>query len=189
MRRFLIPALMISLLLTGCGERSAALQRRVTEQRERFAAAETLGFTADVTADLGGEVFQCTLAVSGGADTVTAEVTAPESIAGARTRFENGEAVLEYGEVSLGVGPSGTEGLSPVRAAALLHSALRSGFLQRCWTEREESRELVAAELYVTDDADLTLWFEKETMTPVHCEFSQAGSTVVRCEIRDFAIR
>ena len=188
MRRFLIPALVISLLLTGCGERGAAVQRRVEEQREKTANAEEIKFTADITANFGNEVFNCTLDCCAGTDTVTAEVTAPESVAGIRVRITDGKTALEYGEISLGVGAAGTTGISPVSAVPLLISALRSGFLQRCWTEREEDRELVVAELYVTDEAALTVWYEEETMTPVHCEFSQDGSTVLRCEIRDFSM-
>ena len=59
MRRMFLPALMITLLLTGCG--GAAPERKIEELRETLTAAEEITVTADVTADLESEVFQCTL--------------------------------------------------------------------------------------------------------------------------------
>ena len=189
MRRYLIlPALMISLLLGGCGG-AGAEQRKVEELREKAAAAEEITFTADVTANLGSEVFDCTLRCDAGPESVTAEVISPESVAGVRARTENGGITLEFEDVSLGIGSTDPDDPAPLSVPALLVTALRSGFLQRCWTEREESRELIAAEIYATDAAALTVWFDRLDMTPLYCELSRAGEMVFSCEIRDFAMR
>lgn len=188
MRRFLLPALMISLLLSGCGGNNAAL-RKVEEQRAKLAAAEEMHFTAEITANEGDTLFTCTLLCSATADTVQMEVLSPESIAGVRTEVKDGETALEYGDVFLGVGAAGLNGVTPVSAVPLLVSALRTGFLQRCWTERDGERELIAAEEYAADETALTIWYEREEMLPVHCDFSQEGQTVLRCEIRDFTMR
>ena len=187
MRRFLMPALMISLLLTGCGAGGA--EERLKAQREKLSAAEEITFTADITADLGSEVFDCTLDCAWTPEELTVQVSAPESITGVCTRFRDGEAVLEFGDVSLGVGTAGEEGLSPVSAVPLLTDALRSGFLRRVWRERDGERELLAAEIYVTDAAALTMWFDAETLTPLHGEFYRDGRMILRCEIRDFTFR
>ena len=184
MRRYLLPALMISLLLSGCG--GAGAERMIAEQHQKFAEAEALSFTADVTANIGDEVFDCTLACSFEQETVTVEVLAPESVAGVRARVADGSLALEYEGLSLGVGTAGLEDITPVGAGPLLVQALRSGFLQRCWTERDGDRELLAAQVYVSDLAALTLWYDAETLTPTHGEFSQDGAVVLRCEIRDF---
>ena len=184
MRRYLLPALMISLLLSGCG--SAGVQRKIAEQNQRFAAAEALSFTADVTANLGAEVFDCTLACAFAGEAVTVEVLAPESVAGIRARVEDGSVALEYEGLSLGVGTAGLDDITPVGAGPLLIQALRSGFLQRCWTERDGDRALLVAQVYDSDLAALTLRYDGETLTPLHWEVSQDGAVVLRCEIRDF---
>ena len=184
MRRYLLPALMISLLLSGCG--GAGAERKIAEQNQRFAEAEALSFVADVTANVGEEVFDCTLACAFAGEAVTVEVLAPESVAGVRARVADGSLSLEYEGLSLGVGTAGLDSITPVGAGPLLVQALRSGFLQRCWTERDGERELLAAQLFVSDLAALTLWYDGETLTPVHGEFSRDGAVVLRCEIRDF---
>ena len=189
MRRFLIPALMISLLLTGCGASGAAVQRKVEEQRDRTAKAAEITFSADVTENLGNEAFNCTLNCAAGPETVTAEVVSPASVAGIRAKTENGGTMLEYESISLAVGTAGTEGLSPFSAVPLLVNALRAGFIQRCWTERTDAGELIAAEIYATDAAALTVWFNAADMTPVHCDFLRDGSVALRCEIRDYSMR
>ena len=184
MRRYLLPALMISLLLSGCG--SAGVQQKIAEQNEKLAAAEELSFTADITANIGDEVFECSLACAFDKETVTAEVLAPESVAGVRARVADGSVALEYEGLSLGVGTAGLDSITPIGAVPLLVQALRSGFLQRCWTERDGDRTLLVAQIYVSDLAALTLWYDGETLTPIHGEFSRDGAVVLRCEIKDF---
>lgn len=186
MRRCLLPALMISLLLSGCGS-AAGIQRKITEQNQKLAAAEALSFTVDVTANLDQEVFDCTLACQAGPEEITVELLAPESLAGVRARVGVDGVSLEYGEMSLGVGTAGLESVTPVSVPPLLVQALRSGFLQRCWSERDGERELLVSQIYVNDDADLTLWYDGETLLPVHGEFSREGELLLRCEIRDFS--
>ena len=188
MRRLLLPALMISLMLSGCGGTNAAM-RRVEEQRELFAGAEEMTFTADITADAGDELFSCTLHCTAEPDLTHVELLAPESLIGVRAEIKDGEATLEYGEISLGIGPAGLDSVTPVSAVPLMVSALRDGFLQRCWTEQDGGRKLIAAEEYAEEKTALTIWYDSETMQTVHCEFSQDGKTVLRCEVRDFTMR
>ena len=185
MRRYLLPALMISLLLSGCG--GAGVQQKIAAQNEKLAAAEELSFAADVTANIGSEVFDCSLSCIFDKGTVTVEVLAPESVAGVRARVSDGSVALEYEGLSLGVGTAGLDDITPIGAVPMLVQALRSGFLQRCWTERDGERTLLAAQLYVSDLAALTVWYDGETLTPIHGEFSRDGAVVLRCEIRDFS--
>lgn len=187
MRRFLIPALMISLLLAGC-RGTAGTEQKIEEQRDRFAAAE-LSFTAEVTADLGSEVFECTLCCSASGDAVTVEVTAPENIAGVRAHIKGGETTLEYDGVQLVVGRAGTEGVSPVSAMPLLMSALRTGHVIRAWTEGGAKGELAAAEIYASDDCGITVWFDTAAWTPVYAELSVDGEVAVKCNISGFTVQ
>lgn len=183
MRRWIVPVLMISLLLGGCGN---SAQEKLTRQRETLADAGTIAFTAEITADIGSEVFSCTARCSWTPEETVIELTAPENLAGIRARLRDGETLLEYEQISLGVGNAGATELSPAAAVPLLAEALRSGFLQRCWTERQEERELLAAQIYVSDAAELTVWYDGETLAPAAAEFSRDGAMALRCEITDF---
>ena len=63
MRKRVLPVLMIiALILAGCGE-AAALEKGFTETRERWFGAETIAFTAGVSAEFADSRFDCTLKV------------------------------------------------------------------------------------------------------------------------------
>ena len=186
MKRVIAPVLMITLLLAACGG-GAVLEERVEARRDALAAAERISFTAEVTADLGSEVFESTLACTATPEGVTMEVISPELIAGvtATATAGAGETAMEYGSVQLLVGATDAPG--PFSALPLLCEALRTGHVIRAWSEDG----LVAAEFYAGDERGLTVWFDESGLTPVHAEFysgSADGHVDVRCEIRDFIV-
>ncbi len=183
MRRWLIPALMITLLLSGCG--NGAQERRLDELRRTLAAAQKAAVTADVTANLGNERFSCTLACTVTADETAVELIAPETVAGIRAIVGRDAASIEYEGLSLGLG-GWTPDTSPVTALPLLLNALRAGSVLRGWTEREGEQTLLVRDYYVTDDTTLTVWFDDGGLLPVRAEFVCGGETVLRCEILDF---
>ncbi len=182
MRRWIVPALMIMLLLTGCGD--GAAERKLDGTCKAIAAAEELSMTADVTANLGNERFSCTLACTVDADGATVEVKAPETIAGIRALVGAEGTTIEYEGLSLGIGND--RDTAPVTALPLLLNALKSGSTLRTWTEREGEREIVVREYYLTDDTSLAVWLDAETLCPLHAEFRQGGAVTIRCEITQF---
>ena len=186
MRRWILPALMISLLLTGCGD--SAREREIDGMRKTLAAAEEIAVTADITANLGSERFSCTLRCTQTAKQTAVELTAPETVAGIRAVVGGDGMQLEYAGLSLGVG-GWTPDAAPVTALPLLLTALQSGSTLRCWTEWEEERTLFVREYYVTDDAAMTVWYDASTLLPAHAELRRGGETVLRCEILDFTYR
>ena len=186
MRRWLLPALMIALLLSGCS--GGAPERKLEEMRRSLAAAEEAAITADVTAFLGDERFSCALLCRADAERVTVEVTAPETIAGIRAVIGTDGTTIEYEDISLGIGGAGTDA-APVTALPLLLAALRNGSTLRRWTEREGERTLFVREYYVTDDTSLTVWFDASSLLPAYAEFSRNGAAVLHCEIREFSYR
>ncbi len=186
MRRWLLPALMIPLLLAGCG-RSAA-ERKVDEMRAALRASVEIAVTADVTANLGDERFSCTLECRTDAEKTTVEIIAPESVAGIRAVVSGDGTKIEYAGLSLGVG-GWRPGSAPVTALPLLLTALKSGSTLRTWTEWEGERTVFVRELYVTDDTTLCVWIDAATTLPIHAEYSQGGETLLRCEIKDFSYR
>ena len=186
MRRWVLPALMITLLLAGCG--SAAPERKLDEMRRALAAAEEIGVTAEVTEKLGDERFSCTLRCVCAPERSTVEVCAPESIAGIRAVVGPDAATLEYEGLSLGIGALGPEP-APVTALPLLLRALRGGSTLRSWTEWEGERTLFVREYYVMDDDTLTVWLDAQTLLPVHAELARGGEMLINCEISEFTYR
>ena len=187
MRRFLIPALMISLLLSGCGENAA--ERKIEQHRDSYAAAELMSFRAEITAKWSDEVFSCTLDCGSTAEEITVEVIEPESIAGVTAHLRDGEAELEYGGVRLSVGTAGMQGLQPVSAVPLLCRALKAGHVIRSWTEKAADGELIAAEIFADENYGLTLWFDSADLTPRHAELSADGTVMITCDFIDFQVR
>ena len=186
MRRWLLPALMMALLLTGCGQ--SAPERKIDGMRKTLAAAEEIAVTADVTANLGEERFSCTLRCLAAPDQTVVEVRAPESIAGIRAIVGGDGTKLEYAGLSLGVGGWEPDA-APVTALPLLLRALRGGSTLRTWTEWEGERTLFVRELYVTEDTTLTVWLDGATLLPAHADFTRGGETMLRCEITEFTYR
>ena len=184
MRRILIPALMITLLLSGCGD--AAPERKLEELRNKLNAAAEIHVIADVAADLGAEQFTCSLDCRASAEETTVELTAPEAVAGVRARIGPDGMTVEYDGVALGVGGVPNGKTAPVNALPLLLAALKTGSTLRKWTERDADRTLYVREFYVTDDDTLTVWQDGETLLPVCAEFTRGGAAVLRCEIREF---
>lgn len=178
-------ALMMALLLTGCGK---AAEERLEENREKLAAAERIAFTAALRADLGREEFCCVLEAERTPDGTSLTITEPEELAGITARLlPEGEGLLEYDGVSLSLGSALTDGPGPLQCMPLLFDALREGHVVRAWTERDGETELLAAELWVVDDLGLTVWFRAADLTPVHAGFTRDGQEFLRCELSGFS--
>lgn len=183
MRRWFLPALMITLLLTGCG--GTRPERRLEQLRDTLNAAQSVTVTADVTASLEDEVFSCTVRCTAQPDSTTVELTAPETIAGIRAVTDGEGTRIEYDGVSLGVGSMPDGRLSPAGALPQLLTALRTGSVLRSWTEREGEQGFLVTEFYIADDTTLAVWLDASELTPLSAEFRREGAVVLRCEIRD----
>lgn len=184
MRRWLLPALMMTLALSACT--LTAPERKIEEQRRTLAAASELAVTADVEANLGDEVFSCTLRCTATPETAAVEVLAPETVAGIRAVLDAEGTTVEYEGVALGVGAENSEIPSPLCALPRLLHALRAGSVLRTWTEWEGERTLFVESYYVTDDTDACVWYDGETLSPKYAEFRRGGQMAVRCVITDF---
>lgn len=187
MRRALLPALMITLLLAGCGG-EAALEERLETRRDEYAAAETLSFTAEITADLGSEVFPCTLACAATPEETRVEVIEPATVAGVTAGVRTGETELRYEGLQLSFGAADAGAASPMAFAPLLADALRTGHIVRAWKETDGGTPRIAAEIYVDDARQLTVWYAFDTLTPQAASLSSGGAEAIRCTLREFRL-
>ena len=186
MRRVIVPVLMISLLLGGCGD-EAKHEEKIGELRTELAQAAEISFTADITADLGGSDFACRLQCTATGDETEIEVVEPENIAGITARLKAGEASLSYEGVELYIGAL-KGNLSPVSAVPVLLDALKNGYLTQCWREGGEEQTLLAAQVYVDENTSALLYFDEENMQLLHGELVIDGKTVVQCGISGLTI-
>lgn len=170
----------LCLLLCGCGKDAEA---QVKAAQDRLNEAERLCFTAAVTADLGTERFSCTLEVGSSETETTITVIEPEALSGVRARWTEDGAALEYEDLALSLGTilNGTTG--PVEAMPMLCAILRGGHIIHAWTERDGETALLAADYYQTDEQTWTVWFDANTLAPVHAALRESGRTTVSCEI------
>ena len=111
MKRTILFALMIPLLLTGCGA------RRDTENWKAFAetveTAERISFHAEITAhwEDSSASFGADVARAGGETHIT--LTAPETVSGITVRAKDGETAVEFDGVILSLDAGRSETLSP----------------------------------------------------------------------------
>lgn len=185
MKRVFPVLMIIALLLAGCGE-AAALEKGLAEAREAWAQAESIGFTAEVTAELSDSVFDCSLAVTRSGEETAVEVLAPENIAGIKARLKAGETEIEYDGVILAVGDAALGEISPLAAMPMLMDALLQGHARSIWTESQGEEAFAVAELYVSETEYALLWLQRENFAPRHMELVSEGRAVVKCEIISF---
>ena len=186
MRQVIVPVLMIiSLLLGGCRENDK-LQRELDGAREEWAAANSLSFTASVTAELSDSVFECVLECTKSEETLVVEIKSPENIAGIRARLSEGKTELEYDGLILAVGDPMKGEISPLSAMPIIMQALTEGHAMRIWPERDGEQEMLCAEVYVSESDCAKLWFDRENCNFVHAELVSDGRAVVKCEIVSF---
>ena len=185
MRKFLVSVLMMTLLLlSGCGEREARLERDFDEFRRSVTETENLTASVRLTAMTGGTVseYLLSLAYDGSAASVT--IAEPELLAGITAVAERGQTEIEYESVRLGAGALDETGLTPVSALPAVIDAVQSGYLELLWWEEP----YLCARLHVSDSSVLTLWLEGDTITPYVAEIASDGRVVVRAVFEEWTI-
>ena len=177
MKRTVLFALMIPLLLTGCGA------RRNTENWKAFAQAvenaERISFHADIA------VHREDTAAAFGAD-VTHEngetlitLTAPDTVSGIAVRAADGKASLEFDGVMLSLDAGRGEALSPCGAPARLLSVLTGG-------APEYADESSAA--FTGADGERVTVYRNEAGALTGAEIARGGKTILTLSITDWTI-
>ena len=186
MKRTAWAVLMIlCFLLCGC-DGSAELENSVAEARQRWAEAESIGFTADVVTELEDSVFECVLRCTVSEEEYLVELISPENIAGIKARLRKDESTLEYDGLILALEDSVIGECSPLKGSAMLTKAILEGHIRSIWTETDGERELIAGEIYISENEYAGIWLDKEKLDPCYMELVSGGRAVVKCRIDSF---
>ena len=177
MKRTILFALMIPLLLTGCGA------RRDAENWKAFAeaveTAERISFHAEITAHWEGTsaLFGADIARKGGETRIT--LTAPETVSGISVHAKDGETTVEFDGVILSLDAGQSETLSPCGAPQRMLAALTQGAMEYCAAS--------SASFTAPDGESVTLWRD-ETGALTGAEIARDGRKVLTLEITDWTM-
>lgn len=186
MKHFALPALMImALLLCGCSK-TATLEERFENERISWSEAESISFTAEIVTELNDSSFECTLQCIKNSSGISLEILSPENISGIKAKLNEDETRIEYEGIILALENSSIGEHSPVSAAAMIMKGLFQSPLTQIWTEKAQERELIVAELYLTDRDYARLWFSGENFSLINAELVSDHRAVVKCKISSF---
>lgn len=188
MRKALLFAPMLMLLLTACG--GGEEKDLAAELQQQYAQLSAATMEADVTCHYGDEVREYTLLCAYTPDSSTVTVLAPEDLAGISATVSGGELTLSYDDISLDAGTYSAAAVSPVAALPRLMEAAGRGFV----TER--SRETVGerpclrlcCDLEGREETVYITWFDQETLLPIRSEILDDGVLVFAVEWTQFTV-
>ena len=161
MRKALLFAPMLMLLLTACGGGEEKDPGTVLQQQ--YAAVAEATMEADVTCHYEGEERTYTLLCAYTPEKSTITVMAPDNLAGISATLEGEELTLSYDDISLDAGSYSAAAISPVAALPKLMAAASAGYLT------EQSEETVGERSCLRLSFDLseeevtlyTTWFDQ----------------------------
>ena len=183
MKRTMVFALMIPLLLTGC-----VSPRQDENEWKTWTAslsrAEEIAFTAEIVSRGGGGEIAFTADVTRKGGRTALTVTAPETIRGVTAAAEDGKKTLEYEGLILELDALGEDSLPPCSAGELLLRGIREGPL--LWTGRSGEHRTGAFSL--TDGETLTLWRGADG-APVYAEIARGESPELILRITNWHIK
>lgn len=187
MRKVLLFALMMTLLVTGCGGEKENLSEKLQQQYALVAAAT---LEADVTCHYEDEVREYTLLCAYTPQRSTVTVLAPEQLGGITATLENGELTLSYDEISLDAGTYSAAAISPVAALPKLMEAAAEGYITEESTEEVDQRQCLRLSADLSDQPGTlyTTWFDAESMLPLRSEISTDGFVVYEVSWRNFQV-
>lgn len=187
MRKALLFAPMLMLLLTACGGEEKDLAADIQQQ---YAAVEAADMEADITCHYDDEVRAYTLLCTYTPEESTITVLAPANLAGISATVADGEVALSYDDISLDAGTYSAAAVSPVAALPNLMRAAASGGLVEQSEETVGERQCLRLS-YALPDEDGTAyatWFDRETLLPLRSEISVDGTLVFEVAWTSFAV-
>ena len=192
MRKLLLCVLMMTALLTGCGqEKGSEAEELALTIRGEYLAMEACAAQAAVTADYGQRVYEYKMAVAVNGEETVLTLSEPETVAGLTARLTGAENLLEFDDVCVETGPMDESGLTPISALPAMLEAARSGYITACALEEDGSLLRVDC----GDPAgrpgagtETVLWFDTATHALTRGEVSVDGFRVILCEFSEFTM-
>lgn len=177
MRKALLFAPMLMLLLAACGGGEKDLAADIQSQ---YAALASATMEADVTCHYEDEVRDYTFLCAYAPESSTVTVLAPENLSGISATVADGTLTLSYDDISLDAGMYSAASISPVAALPRLMEAAASGYITEQSTEDLDGRKCLrlSCDLPGEEGTTYTTWFDEETLLPLHSEISADGTVV-----------
>ena len=177
MRKALLFAPMLMLLLTACGGEEKDPAAELQAQYANLAGAV---MEADVSCHYADEDRAYTLLCDYAPDRSTVTVLSPANLAGISATVENGTLTLSYEDISLDAGGYSAAAISPVAALPKLMQAAASGYVTEKSEETVGERPCLRLACDLPDDEGTvyTTWFDQETLLPLRSEISAEGTVV-----------
>ena len=175
MRKALLFAPMLMLLLTACG--GGAEKDLAADLQAQYAAVAEAVMEADITCHYKDEVRTYTMLCAYTPLSSTITVLAPANLAGISATVAEGQLQLSYEDVSLDAGSYSAAAISPIAALPNLMEAAASGYITEQSGEELNGRSCLRLACDLPDD-DSTLyatWFDQETLLPLRSEISSGG--------------
>ena len=189
MRKAMLFALMLTLLLTACGgeeERDPA-----SELQAAYAGLAAATLEADITCHYDDETRTYTMLCDYTPGSSTVNVLAPEELAGISATVAKGELTLSCEDVSMDAGSYSAAAISPVAALPKLMEAAAAGYVSQQSVEELEERSCLRLSCDLDgEEGDLyTTWFDQETLLPLYSEISVDGVVVYQVAWSRFEVR
>ena len=179
MRKALLFAPMLMLLLTACGGGGEKTDP-AAELQAQYAALGAATMEADVVCHYADELRTYTLLCAYTPEESTVTVLAPANLSGISATVADGKLHLNYEDVSLDAGGYSAAAISPVAALPRLMAAAGSGYLTEQSEETVGDRTCLRLACDLPDDESTlyTTWFDQETLLPLRSEITADGETV-----------
>lgn len=180
----LLPALLVIMLLAGCGGKNTELDRAMAI-RDRLLKSNGCAFDAVITADYGEKVYTFSMYCEADAlGKLTFRVTDPETISGITGTIAESGGNLTFDDQALAFEMLADGQVTPVSAPWLLVHTLRSGYLTACGRDGE-NLHIVIDDSYADDALQMDIWVDAED-APVRGEFLWKGRRVLSIDVRNF---
>ena len=175
MRKALLFALMLMLLLTACG--GGEETNAVTQLQQQYAAVKSATMEAEIICHYDDEVRSYTLLCAYTPERSTITVLSPENLAGISAQVENGTLTLRYDDISLDAGTYSAAAVSPVMALPKLMEAAAWGYPAQQGEEMQGERLCIRLGCDLNDEPGTvyTTWFDRETLLPLRSEICMDG--------------
>lgn len=179
MRKALLFAPMLMLLLTACGGGGEKADP-AAELQAQYAALGAATMEADVVCHYADELRTYTLLCAYTPEESTVTVLAPANLSGISATVADGKLHLNYEDVSLDAGGYSAAAISPVAALPRLMAAAGSGYLTEQSEETVGDRTCLRLACDLPDDETTlyTTWFDQETLLPLRSEITADGEMV-----------